>query len=634
MSGRPRAAAGRNAQRRVKDLACPRFKRIRNTLSHYVLPLLTALVLAGVLFCYEAEAKQLRPIKDIETEEKVLNMYNKAVTFVKAKRHVHARILLEKAATFDQTSLSPYIHIGLADIYHELGNPERAIREAKISLKYDHNQKEVYYMLGVFCKDARRYDEAINFLNRYTTMVGGAKKESAEGLIENLTREREKLGQFSPTDPDYLAHLGAENGANQWPSNKIPLKVYIQPDSKARGFRPEFPEIARKAFITWYNASQKKLSFDFIDNAEMADIAVEWTEGPLRSGDEEHERMKAGLTTTERSSRDDKIKHARVQIRTVQAYSKQPEPEERIKATCLHEVGHSLGLNGHSTNPSDIMYFGNSSRQLPGLTHRDKATIARLYETYPPYPMVGVDTSFPYPPPDTTIPRLTNAASPVNRQTNRPSTWEQMADAESMSLDAGKSTSTGEDQPQSAGPELDETATAHSGADTQTAGPQNWPTRAIGSSPETGNGSWSQSAAPGNYPSSGPYANTPYQPAQTWPGAPSGQRPYNPSQPSAPYSGGALGGPGWNGGQPYGQVPAYQQAPPPQQTSPSAQINPLGQFAQEMFKQISGTGANAQASPQLESQTMGQNNQGTQFLNQMMNIFQPKPTEQQEDFGQ
>lgn len=367
--------------------------------------LIAILLAVGVPTQLAVEARTLQPIADPETENEVIQLYNRALRFSKGERNVHARILLEKAATYDPTSVSPYVHAALSEIYHDLGNPNRAIQEALKSLKFDPSQKSMYYNIGLYCKDAHRYADGIRFLERYVGMVSGEKRINALSLIDALKVEQTKLTQFSPTDSDYLAQLQSEEGAHQWARSKIPLKVYIAPSSSARGFNREFVNIAHNAFITWYEASGKRLSFEFIDNVALADINVEWTDGALRLNDDKYERMKAGLTTTQRGN-DEKIIHSRIQVRTVRAGTRDAEPLDKIKETCLHEIGHALGLNGHSSNTADIMYFGNTARQLPALTKRDKATIARLYGTYPPYPMIGVDTSFPYPPPETDIPRL------------------------------------------------------------------------------------------------------------------------------------------------------------------------------------------------------------------------------------
>ncbi len=378
-------------------------KRIATSLS------VSILIAIGVMFVLPEEgcAKTLKPLKDIKIENQVIALYNQALKYSKAERNVHARILLEKAASYDPTSVSAYVHAALSEIYHDLGNPDRAIKEGKLALHYDSSMKSIYYNLGLYCKDANRYDEGIHYLTAYADMSAGDKRDTALSLIDSLKAEQAKLGSFSNLDPDYLGQLMADNSVHQWRSTRIPLKVYIEPDSSCRGFHQEFVEIAKSAFITWYQASGKKLSFDFVESKPESDIEIEWTDGVLKVGDEKYERTKAGLTTTTR--RNDFIEHARIQIRTVRAFSKDGEPSDRIKETALHEIGHALGINGHSTNTADIMYFGNTARQLPALTRRDKATLSRLYQDYPQYPMIGVDTSFPYPAPQTDIPRLTGS---------------------------------------------------------------------------------------------------------------------------------------------------------------------------------------------------------------------------------
>jgi predicted Zn-dependent protease len=56
----------------------------------------------------------------------------------------------------------------------------------------------------------------------------------------------------------------------------------------------------------------------------------------------------------------------------------------RIKAVALHEIGHSLGLLGHSPVPEDIMYCAEGLAEAPqNLTERDKKTMKLLYSWQP-----------------------------------------------------------------------------------------------------------------------------------------------------------------------------------------------------------------------------------------------------------
>ena len=68
------------------------------------------------------------------------------------------------------------------------------------------------------------------------------------------------------------------------------------------------------------------------------------------------------------------------------APEKLPEQEwDRIvMQTCSHEAGHALGLNGHSPNNQDVMFPLSTEISATHASARDRATILRLYASYPP----------------------------------------------------------------------------------------------------------------------------------------------------------------------------------------------------------------------------------------------------------
>ena len=51
--------------------------------------------------------------------------------------------------------------------------------------------------------------------------------------------------------------------------------------------------------------------------------------------------------------------------------------ENRVKCSCLHETGHALGWEGHSTGTSDVMT--SSPTDLTSLTNSDKGHLSQVY---------------------------------------------------------------------------------------------------------------------------------------------------------------------------------------------------------------------------------------------------------------
>jgi predicted Zn-dependent protease len=68
-----------------------------------------------------------------------------------------------------------------------------------------------------------------------------------------------------------------------------------------------------------------------------------------------------------------------VQLRTTDS-NKNPMPLAKLKASAAHEMGHVLGIDGHSQNPNDLMsvYYGNGQ-----ISPNDAATIRYIYHHNP-----------------------------------------------------------------------------------------------------------------------------------------------------------------------------------------------------------------------------------------------------------
>lgn len=179
---------------------------------------------------------------------------------------------------------------------------------------------------------------------------------------------------------DYLAEM-VKSGTFRWTAGRMPLHVYIDDGAGVSAYRPQFKQIMRDAFNAWMQAAGGKLSWVEVSDPRRADIVTTWSDSiSVRNGQLEAGRTTA-VTQTDRYSGERSLVAAEVRILT--RIGPKVFSDSEIRKTTLHEVGHALGLQGHSPVSSDIMYPSLSLNQVPYLQDRDASTISHLYAGYP-----------------------------------------------------------------------------------------------------------------------------------------------------------------------------------------------------------------------------------------------------------
>jgi predicted Zn-dependent protease len=185
---------------------------------------------------------------------------------------------------------------------------------------------------------------------------------------------------------DYLAEIAAESGLHRWPSSKFPLKVYIADGTGVPGYRPQFKSIMTAAFQEWQTSTGGLVSWRQVSNPQQADIVSLWTAdvNARRGGIEAGNTVT--LTAVDPRTRNGVIQAAKITLLT--GLNGRSFNDTELRKTALHEVGHALGLEGHSSTPTDIMYASVNGAQTPYLKDRDVNTLVRLYSgntsTYTP----------------------------------------------------------------------------------------------------------------------------------------------------------------------------------------------------------------------------------------------------------
>lgn len=176
-------------------------------------------------------------------------------------------------------------------------------------------------------------------------------------------------GQATSSD-NYVSALPTKM---RFATSRMPIKVYIEDGSKVPGFRPDFVSLIKESFALWEAALPQKLKFEFVTTPDAA-IVCRFTndrsqmQSPTEDGQTIVVPDSSGITS------------ATITFLTVGPAKMPVVTENYLKRIALHEIGHAIGIGGHSPNSDDIMYAAIYPEDKPAtLTGRDKATVAALY---------------------------------------------------------------------------------------------------------------------------------------------------------------------------------------------------------------------------------------------------------------
>lgn len=144
----------------------------------------------------------------------------------------------------------------------------------------------------------------------------------------------------------------------------MPIKVYIQPSA--------YKNTAAKAFYEWEVKTNRAVSFSLVTDENRAQIKVYFVD--KISQPQSHNNL--GITYLKYIGNMNTNANIEILQRT---NSNQLRSHKQIYPVVLHEVGHALGISGHSKNNNDIMYENDYTNDTH-LSNRDINTIKAIYK--------------------------------------------------------------------------------------------------------------------------------------------------------------------------------------------------------------------------------------------------------------
>ena len=172
---------------------------------------------------------------------------------------------------------------------------------------------------------------------------------------------------------DTYLPAAAANGAARWPANRMPITYHMDENANVQGYRPGFKAAVEAAMNSWSNASGGKISFTPVDAGNAA-LQISWTDDPTK--------MNAAreLGHAEAVCDDQGLRSSVILLLTKQVNGSVIN-DAFAKHIAMHELGHALGILGHSPNADDVMYATTIPGGSASLTKKDANTLLALYSS-------------------------------------------------------------------------------------------------------------------------------------------------------------------------------------------------------------------------------------------------------------
>lgn len=272
----------------------------------------------------------------------------------------------------------PEVQSNLGMALARLGRTEEAITHVEKAVQLNDHLPAALMTLGSLYQSVGRTNDAIRifkgFQVKFPTSEHLPKIKSLIAMLQSESQAHQKDSTTEGGEQDYLSSISYANSITKWALNRIPLKIFLAPTAGIVGYKPGYLEGVKQSFQDWSDATDNKVSFVYVTERDKCDIEFSFSNdikavsNPAEGGEAKVYPGPNGIVK------------ASVVVLTLDPSPAQPMTPALMRWICLHEIGHSLGMMGHSSRPDDVMYSSMPLASIDrGLSNRDKNTLKHLY---------------------------------------------------------------------------------------------------------------------------------------------------------------------------------------------------------------------------------------------------------------